>query len=174
MMYECDRGIRRLALLSRVKRYGWTTLDSQPGADIQATIPPLPTAVRTEQWDVIELIHGIEHFYVWEARQLLCECRQALVPGGQLILEQPDIEYAARVLLGILKRPVAQHAMWALYGDPSHRREGMCHRWGWTPDTLVAALREAGFARVEIQAARHHVPERDFRVIAVTQPGCTP
>ena len=153
------------------RRSGWTTLDADPRskADIIATVPPLPDQVKAKRWDEIEMIHVIEHFYIWEARQLLCEIRAVLAPGGKLIVEAPNILYAARVLCGLEKPPrgaLGQMDMWPLYGDPRHRNPLFGHRWGYSPDSLRSELVAAGFDAdaIAVKRAKHHVPLRDFRV----------
>lgn len=157
----------------RQKRDGWTTLDANPRAkpDIVATLPGLLDHVKPGSCSEIELIHGIEHFYLWEARPLLREIWEALKPGGRVVLEQPDISYAAKVLLGMIDPPkrLNQFAMWPLYGDPGHKSELYCHRWGYTPDSLRGELVSAGFdpSRITTPKARHHFPGRDFRVEAI-------
>ena len=157
----------------RTKRAGWVTLDcnARTAPDIVATIPPLPDSVLAERWEAIELIHGIEHFYRWQAIDLLRSFYGILQPGGQLILEQPNIAYAARVLLGLVDPPrdhPEQFSMWPLYGDPGHRSEWFCHRWGYTPESLRESLLLSGFKpkQIEEKPARHHFPIRDFRMIA--------
>lgn len=152
---------------------GYVRLDANPEhePDILATIPPLPTEARGP-WDEIALIHGVEHFWRWQAGELLSSCYDALRPGGVLVLEQPNIEAAARVLLG-LETPtyggILESAMWPLYGDPAHQDPGYCHRWGYTPETLSALLREtAPWSRIEVLPQRYHAyaAGRDFRVQA--------
>lgn len=156
----------------RQRREGWTTLDANRRAnpDIVATLPGLLDHVEPGTCSQIELIHGIEHFYLWEARPLLSEIFQALEPGGLAVFEQPDISYAAKVLLGLLDKPkpVGQFAMWPLYGDPGHKSTLYCHRWGYTPDSLTEELVSAGFdaANISRPKARHHFPGRDFRLEA--------
>lgn len=156
-----------------MRRDGWKTLDADEryGTDYVATIPPLPATLLEDTWDEIELTHGIEHFYLWEAEQLLRECYELLDTGGKLVLEQPDILVAAAVLLG-LKTPFTstpgQSDMWPLYGDPTHRNPLYIHRWGWTLATLMNALVVAGFKREHITSTwpQHHLPYRDFRLEA--------
>lgn len=164
----------KLLLLSGPdKRPGWTTLDANPvhRPDIVRTLPPL--ALETSSCEKIELSHGIGHFYLWEAKSLLKEMHLALTPNGTLILEQPNLLYAAQVLTG-LKEPVegaaeGQCDMWPLYGDPNHRDPLHGIKWGWTPETLIEALVEAGFERglISCVPAKYHMPERDFRLEAV-------
>lgn len=118
-------------------------------------------------------IHFIEHIPVWQAEVLIAECYEALAVGGKLILEQPDISYAARVLIGEVEPPSGgapgQFDMWPLYGDPTHKNELMLHRWGYTPLTLTEMVVRCGFnpAQVTILPAQYHQPVRDFRLEAV-------
>ena len=150
---------------------GWMTLDADPnsGADVIASIPPLPDVVTAQTWEAVAMIHFIEHLYLWEARALLRECHAILQPGGALILEQPDITYCARVLLGQVTPPVGepgQFDLWGLYGNPNDQNPWYGHHWGYTPSSLTAEVRAAGFATIGIYPAQFHHPERDFRLEA--------
>lgn len=154
---------------------GFVRLDSNPAhePDILAEIPPFPESVRAKQWDVIELIHGIEHFLLWDAIPLLREIHSVLRPGGILVLEQPNLEAACRVFLGLEKpqyRGILESAMWPIYGDPAHKDTGYLHRWGWTPATLTEALRDtAAWSSIRVLPQQHHsyAMGRDFRIEAV-------
>ena len=153
------------------KPEGWTTLDANPDCapHICQAVPPLPPEVRDTRWDVIQLIHGIEHFYLWEARRLLKECYEVLSLGGLLILEQPNILFAARVLSGLeapLTSVEGQSDMWPLYGDPNHQSTLFCHRWGWTPESLKRELEAVGFKHIIEVPAMTHLRKRDFRLEA--------
>ena len=161
----------------RKRQRGWTTLDADvnTGADIIATLPPLPDAVLAQQWDEIEMIHVIEHFYLWEARELLPQLRDVLKMGGKLVIEAPNILYAARVLCGLEQPPrVAKSKqgkfdMWPLYGDPRGCNPLYGHRWGYSPETMREELIAAGFdaEKIEELPAQHHVAVRDFRIEAI-------
>ena len=153
---------------------GWTTVDANPDnkPDIVAIVPPLPPYVRERKWDEILMVHAIEHLPPWKALELAKECYFCLSPKGVFILEQPNIFYAAAVLLG-LKEPFAgakpgQADMWPLYGNPETQDEWMLHRWGYTPDTMRDMLVEAGFKydNIRFPPAQYHIPIRDFRVEA--------
>lgn len=153
---------------------GYVRLDANPehDPDILAAIPPLPAEVHAQEWGTIELVHGIEHFWPWDARPLLKECWSVLRPGGKLVLEQPNIEAAARVLLGGPSpyMGVLESAMWPLYGDPAHHDTGYLHHWGYTPETLPALLREvAPWFSIRVLPQHYHAyaAGRDFRVEAV-------
>lgn len=169
--------MRKLLLCSGPTRpAGFLRLDCNPAhsPDILAEIPPLPAAVRDKKWDLIELIHGIEHFWRWDAGPLLGEIHDVLRPGGTLVLEQPDIAVAARLLAGLDKVPTSGHLferiMWPIYGDPAHRDPSYLHSWGYDPETLVALLREsAPWSSILVLPQQYHTyaSGRDFRVEAV-------
>lgn len=156
----CDEGINN-----------YVTLDGneENHPDILAIIPPFPQAVRDVEWDSIELIHGIEHFPIWQALPLLKECCEVLKPGGTMVLELPNALFAAKVLLG-LQKPLTdlehQCGLWVFYGDPRYENMLQLHKWGWWPESLTKALLEAGFSRVVETPARYHLPGRDFRLEA--------
>ena len=152
----------------------WTNLDADPanGPDIVARVPPLPDEVKHTVWDRIEMIHFIEHLHQWEADELLEQLYGVLRPGGLLVLEQPNIEYCARVLLGLESAPpgpASAFGLWGFYGDPRSQNPLMTHRWGYTPQSLEEALVKAGFERERIVhgPARQHSALRDFRIEAV-------
>lgn len=156
----------------RYKQDGWVTLDANPkwGPDILATVPPLPDEVTSNKWDEVCGIHFIEHIYLWEARQLLAELYEVVAPGGKLILEQPNIEYAAKALLGKVTVPAHDakfYHIWALYGDQGTKDPLWCHKFGYTPDSLSEVAETAGWDKVVILPARYHRPVRDFRLEAV-------
>lgn len=163
----------KLAIGQRGKREGWVTLDAHPrsNADIVGGVPPLPDAIKDQSCEAIEMIHFLEHLYLWDARELLVACHRALKVGGKLIIECPNIEYAARVLCGVESPPrgaPGQFDMWPLYGDPNHKDPLYGHRWGYTPESLERELKSVGFQRLGIcrLPARSHFPVRDFRLEA--------
>ena len=151
---------------------GWMTLDANPesGADFICELPPFPEAVTRQLWNTVEMIHVLEHFYVWDAKGILKNIYELLSPSGVLVLEQPNLEFCARVLLGQAKCPgrfdPEQCSMWGFYGDPNHRDPHMIHRWGYTPDSLRQLLVECGFDGEGItqRRAKHHLRRRDFRL----------
>lgn len=124
---------------------------------------PIPLA--DECADELHAYHVIEHFYQWEAAGIVMEWKRLLSPGGWLFLECPDLEKAARNLLDGLSD---QMTMWPLYGDPQHRDPFMCHRWGYTPNTLSVLLQQCGFERITHCQPRTHGGriDRDMRIEA--------
>lgn len=154
--------MNRLMLCAGVTRCpGWKTLDVNPkhNPDFLAELPPLPAGVLIQKWDEIEWIHGITSLYPWQASEVLREVKGILNPEGKLVLEQPDARKAAHQVL------IDGNPQW-FFGDPSHRQPLIMNRWAYTPETLYHVLREAGFGRVVCTEARHHVPDRDFRMEA--------
>lgn len=153
----------------------WTRIDASPDspATYITAIPPLPSEVTATAWHTIMAIHFIEHLAAWKAEELLKQCYEILAPGGVLILEQPNILYAAKVLLGQITPPdgdPGQFDMWPLYGDPNHRDELMLHKWGYSPDTMTALLCSCGFdpLNIYIKPAEYHGRKaRDFRIEAI-------
>jgi len=153
---------------------GWTRIDASPNAPATyiANIPPLPAGVAMEKWDTIMAIHFIEHLAPWKAEELLHECYNILAPGGVLILEQPNILYAAKVLLEQIIPPdgePGQFDMWPLYGDPTQKDELMLHHWGYSPESLGELLCKCGFEPERViphKTQFHGSRERDFRIEA--------
>jgi hypothetical protein len=121
--------------------------------------------------DEILSVHVIEHFYQWEAEDLLNHWKHILKPKGKLVLECPNILTAAAMLLKDPARAAraegkdGQMAMWPLYGDPAWKDPLMCHRWGYTPTTLIDLLKRCGFNNVHQEASMFKQQDpRDMRI----------
>ncbi len=150
------------------------TLDANPAyaPDIVATLPQFQLgSIRPEPWQQIYLIHGIEHFTAFEGHRLVQDMFSVLAPGGTLILEQPNLESAAKALLGFEQYTGEweRDSLWAIYGDPVQATVPcMLHKYGYTPTTLTELLVSCGFKKenIEILPGKTHVPVRDFRVEA--------
>lgn len=161
------------------KTHGYITLDADPacGADWTCAIPPLPDLGPLEY---VEAYHFWEHLYLWQAEELAVQIYLALIPGGKLVLEMPDLAKCCRFLLGLDQLPVKDNApyhpdprftMWGIYGaqdDPKWTENiWQTHKWGYTPETIKTQLQVAGFRDVTIKAPLTGQPERDMRVEAV-------
>lgn len=144
----------------------WINVDQAPRngkqPDFEADIRDL-SMFENNYADAVMAVHVIEHFYQWEVQGVLKEWQRVLRPGGLIILECPDIIKAARHLLN--SRP-ENLTLWPLYGDPGHKDPAMCHRWGYTPETLKQTLLDAGFINIEDEDAQYHMgPVRDMRLV---------
>lgn len=123
--------------------------------------------------DEIMAIHVIEHFYLWEAGPLLTGWKRILKPGGKIVLECPNLLSAAKELvanptLAFSKGKDMATTMWPFFGDPSWEDPLMCHRWGYTPESLMETLREVGFVdlKEEVPLFKKGAP-RDLRVSGI-------
>lgn len=119
--------------------------------------------------DTAVAIHVLEHFYEWEAVDVLKEWRRILKPGGQLIVELPCMDKVLDYLVkcATTKQPVfAQMSWWALYGDPRYKSVEMTHKWGYSKRMLQAVLQQAGFTTIHLTEPRYHVKQRDMRAVA--------
>lgn len=171
-----DDGALRLNLGSGDKNLpGYTNIDI--AASRKGTVPNVICDTRALAFpdasvDEILSIHAIEHFYHWEVPALLAEWKRVLRPGGRLVLECPNLLYAARQLVENPSLAGAGGKGWAttmfvFYGDPGWKDPLMCHRWGWTPESLIQCLETAGFSAVREEIALFKKgPPRDMRVIA--------
>ena len=52
----------------------------------------------------------------------------------------------------------------AIFGDPKHNAEAMCHKWGYFTESLVDLLGEVGMKEIEVCVPRYHFPFRDMRI----------
>lgn len=156
---------------------GYINVDSAPvrggkSPDIVADVRDL-SQIKTGIADEILAVHVIEHFYFWEVVPLLRAWRRILKRGGKLVLECPNLIFACQQ---IIENPVnaclpgkqGQMSMWPLYGDPSWQDPLMCHKWGYSPDSLKQVLIEAGYSNTSQEPAQYKLREpRDMRIIGV-------
>jgi glycosyltransferase involved in cell wall biosynthesis len=116
-------------------------------------------------------IHVIEHFYYWEAADVIKEWVRVLKPGGQLILECPNLITACTELLqnpneGSLPDSRGQRTMWVFYGDPKWKDPLMCHKWAYTPLSLGALMHQCGLVNIRQEPAQYKLKEpRDMRIV---------
>lgn len=133
---------------------------------------PLPS----DSVDVMAAIHVLEHFYRWEAVDVLKEWKRVLKPGGTLILELPSMDKVFNYITDCLTknkgRYQVQMTWWAIYGDPKHQDPTMCHKWGYTEALLREAVQQAGFMTMTVSEPRYHIAKRDMRLTAVKETAC--
>jgi ubiquinone/menaquinone biosynthesis C-methylase UbiE len=115
--------------------------------------------------DELMCIHGLEHFYQWEADDLFIEWKRLLKPGGVLVLELPNFRKACENV--VANRMIGKHpdqgTLWSFYGDPRTKNPYMTHRWGYDPASLTALLKKHGFDNIREEPTQHHPVGRQFR-----------
>jgi ubiquinone/menaquinone biosynthesis C-methylase UbiE len=112
----------------------------------------------------------LEHFYEWEAFDLLTEWKRILKPGGKMILELPCMDK----VFGYVTHCVRNHeemasfmTLYAMYGDPKYQDPLMCHKWGWFTTPLKALLEKVGMREIHVMQPRYHFAFRDMRIECV-------
>jgi predicted SAM-dependent methyltransferase len=119
--------------------------------------------------DVMTAIHVIEHFYEWEAVEMLKEWRRVLKPTGLLVLELPCMDKVFRYIHDCMRSRTAfqvQMTWWAMWGDPRYKDPDMCHKYAYTQTMMKQTLEQAGFDHITIEEPRYHIPHRDMRLTA--------
>lgn len=122
--------------------------------------------------DEILSVHVVEHFWRWEIEAVLAEWIRVLKPGGKMIIECPNLISAAQAFLenpdeAAWGGPPGQRSMWVFYGDPSWEDPLMVHRWGYTPNSLMALLNKMGLTNIRQEPAQFKLREpRDMRIVA--------
>jgi len=155
-------GAKRLHLgCGQVYKPGYVNVDryDQSVADEVADLMDLPH--EDGSFDVAEAFHVIEHFDLVHSRYFLAEAYRVLRPGGQLVLETPDLGESLRVLSRSDTADSVPITQW-IYGQDS---PGLQHRTGFTFSTLEGALEEAGFADIVREEPRTHTYEPGIRVV---------
>jgi SAM-dependent methyltransferase len=123
--------------------------------------------------DEVLTVHVIEHFYYWEAEAVVREWVRVLKSGGKLIVECPNLETAAKKVLAspetaTLPGKEGQESMWVFYGDPNWKDPLMCHRWGYTPASLITLMQACGLQTVRQEPAEFKKREpRDMRIVGI-------
>lgn len=121
--------------------------------------------------DEILAVHVIEHFWRWEVEDTLREWVRVLKPGGQIILECPNLVSACEEFLRDPEKyaaagPEGQRTMWVFYGDPAWKDPYMIHRWGYTPSSLSQLMQKVGLINVRQESAQFKLKEpRDMRIV---------
>lgn len=98
----------------------------------------------TTPYDVVCAFHVLEH--VEDPREFLAAARRAVIPGGRLALEVPNIASGAAQRLGL---------SWTGL-DTAH------HRWHFTPDSLAHLVTTLGFEVIarDTTMFRYYMPAR--------------
>ncbi len=137
-------------------------LDIDPATrpDIVASITDM-TPVADGRVDAVFSSHNLEHLYAHEVPLALREFRRVLKPSGLVLVTLPDMQSVAQLIAAGGLTDTAYHSSLGpitpldmLYGfRPALAQDNlfMAHHTGFTGQSLLAALTEAGFALATVQ-----------------------
>ncbi len=125
---------------------------------------PLP--YEDESADEIHCYHGFEHFYRFEADEILEDWVRVLKPNGLMVLELPCLDKIIGIFNVAIQKgiePPENLTMGGLYGDLSQRSEAMAHRWCYSINELKSMMEACGL-EVEMKPTQTHISVRDMRL----------
>lgn len=130
-------------------------LDSEAQPDLVASLTDL-SSVPDAAADGYYASHVLEHLYWFEVATALAEARRVLKPTGFAVITCPDLQSAAEMIAEDRLFDVAYHSpagpitpfdlVYSYRPFVERSPQTMSHKCGFTLTTLVAAVREAGFA----------------------------
>jgi len=148
-------------------REGYVNLDKFPSSPevVQADLPQIP--FPDNHADEVLLSHVLEHFGYAQGLVLVREIVRVLKPGGQALIEVPDMTWCCAQFLGAPEPsgytdPCMDYntshkwGLWAqaIWGD--QHNDGLFHKWGYTAHRLLHTLHHAGFSAVNVQYTFSH------------------
>jgi len=150
-------------------------LDINPAVnpDILASITDMRD-VADASFEALYSSHNLEHLHPHEVPLALGEFKRVLKPYGFALITLPDLQQVARyiaedkaeeAILMTNKGPITP--LDVLYGFRPFLANGnlfMAHNFGFTTSTLRAALMDAGFASVAVEA------DNEFNLWATASP----
>ena len=114
--------------------------------------------VKNSSVEEIYSSHLLEHFPHTDTESILKRWYDVLIPGGKLILNVPDLVWAARelvrldngqVLHGYYDQFEGEHGLLSIfYGSQSH--DGEFHKTGFTASSIINLLVRVGFKDIEV------------------------
>lgn len=140
---------------------GFVHNDINPGEDIEIVGPAemICELVGEEKCEEIRATHLLEHFSFTETTNVLREWKRALVPGGLLYIEVPNLAWQTRAHAN--GEIDDEQAVYYIYGEQDY--EGNFHYAAFTPALLGKRLREAGFENVRTTDIGQVVTATAFR-----------
>lgn len=127
---------------------------SEYDIDLSSGIIPF----KENSFDEIVIKHGLEHFRYNVATDILRECYRILENGGKLHILVPDLQLACEdYILGFNRYENCAPAILRIYGQ--NNTEELVHRWGYTKDSLMSDLMDAGFKTVDVNEQTKHADE---------------
>ena len=134
-------------------------LEEREIADVVLDIALLP--YEDNSVDVIEASHIIEHFDIIHIPYLLSEWYRVLKPGGELIVETPDL-FSSVIKLRFSKFKKQISSLKFLFGVDFL---GNIHKMGFTSSFLRKILSRAGFTNIRRKKQKSFKNEKGMRII---------
>ena len=147
---------------------GWeeTRLDIDPAVkpDIVSDILFMheTKALQQTRFDAVYSSHTLEHLYAHEIPMALYRFYQALKPGGIVFIGVPNLQAVAEHIASgnlegfLYKSPAGDISpIDCVYGFRKFVKGGTefyAHKTGFSPQTLTAKLKAAGFAEITIKS----------------------
>ena len=155
---------------------GWVNIDSSPDAraDLHIDVRRLPDYFAPGSVSNVLLVHVLGYLRLWEARKLLRDLHVLIHPGGELVLEQPDLAKCCERVLSLRDVPrdtlgeylegVRGIFAFALEQDDA-QQPYVPYAFGWTGAHLTYELSVAGFGDISAQPGlMHGYAWRDIRI----------
>lgn len=128
--------------------------DVQPDI-VHDVLTPLPPELHG-QFDGVFLSHVLEHFGWRAVVPVLKNLRDALKPGGEILILVPSLEWAAEQIMAEHPQATLQAV---LYGSQSN--DWQYHRSGFTLTGLRQVLRHAGYIEEYVAQGDFHIRMND-------------
>lgn len=133
-----------------------------------------PFPLQDNSVDEILTVHVVEHLSRQYPPVMFKEFYRICKKGGIVAMEWPDLLKMCQEVVNnpdcfwthdkrLVKRTVSGiYGDFARYPDPT-----MLHKWGYSADSMVRLLQEAGFTKVYSEPNHHAKSSIDSRVVAV-------
>lgn len=118
--------------------------------DYRCDFRRLPFA--TGSFDIVHSAHALEHVARGEVGTILDEWLRVLAPAGEIRLNVPNLEWAAKQ---IVKGAITDDVMNVLYGEQTYSTD--FHKTGFTPATVAQLLTDRGFTEHQITRVGYSV-----------------
>ena len=164
-----DCGSRHIEATPFAALTGWQELRMDANAAVEPDVPGSLadlSAVADEAVDAVFCSHSIEHLFPHQVTGALQECRRLLKPEGFLLLSCSDLKAAARLIVNDRYTDLAytgplgpMAAIDIVYGHRASIAAGnsqLAHHCGFTGQSLIATLKEAGFEQVAASELPSH------------------
>lgn len=120
-----------------------------PGAEIVANMWALP--VKDNSVEAIYSSHSLEHISKHQVPGTLNEWKRVLMPGGELQLLVPDLDWCIR---HFLSNPTTGWELDIIFGHQAH--DGEYHKTGFNKAIIMKYLIDARFNVISCEFIRTH------------------